>query len=356
MCLLHFCFTVKQEIFISDVTTCFASLKKVAQEFQSAAAMDARLQMAQASVRPSTVTLTANSRIMIAMDFDALVADWDEYLNIGVHSGREEDSEDEDFDPRKSHRTRKTKTKALPPFQAENARAENHTLTEHHDHILSASFDLSFPGTGDGAPGLTSSQAPDFGFDDNFFAASDGLDIGGLADELAQELGWATPSAKAGLAFEDGEMDYNMDFNFGNEQMTAVNRVTSTNGEAGVPRKNLQPLKRKAGRSDKENCLDPQQQQLNSTPFGGLSPATSFSHLLLSQDEQPMPLNDITLEEQIQANSNLKKMKKARLLLDARTELTDDELKARCYLTSTSNKRLTDIRLHEHNIFKLKAC
>jgi hypothetical protein len=63
-----------------------------------------------------------------------------------------------------------------------------------------------------------------------------------------------------------------------------------------------------------------------------LSPATSFSRLLLSQDIEPqLPLVDLTANEQNQVNRGVKKIKKTtRLLLDARTELTDDELKV-CY-------------------------
>lgn len=77
-----------------------------------------------------------------------------------------------------------------------------------------------------------------------------------------------------------------------------------------------------------ENYFSRSQSQRNSTPFRAPSPATSFSRLLLSQDEQPTPLNDITPNAQNQVNAGIKKMKKTRLLLDPRTELTDDELKA----------------------------
>jgi meiotic recombination protein REC8, fungi type len=64
------------------------------------------------------------------------------------------------------------------------------------------------------------------------------------------------------------------------------------------------------------------------------SPTTSFSAQLLSQDqEQPLPLRDITTEEQNKSNQAdpTKKAKRTRLLLDARTELTDDELRVRFY-------------------------
>lgn len=59
---------------------------------------------------------------------------------------------------------------------------------------------------------------------------------------------------------------------------------------------------------------------------------TSFSAQLLSQDqEEPLALRDITTKEKNQANQAdpTKKVKRTRLLLDARTELTDDELRVR---------------------------
>ena len=62
------------------------------------------------------------------------------------------------------------------------------------------------------------------------------------------------------------------------------------------------------------------------------SPPTSFSAQLLSQDEElPLPLRDITTEALNKANqaNPIKKVKRTRLLLDARTELTDDELRVR---------------------------
>lgn len=64
-------------------------------------------------------------------------------------------------------------------------------LNESHDHLLSGSFDLTF--TRDGGLLPSSSQFDEgfgFAFDDNFFSASDGLDLGGeIGDELARELG-----------------------------------------------------------------------------------------------------------------------------------------------------------------------
>ncbi|KAG6898112.1 hypothetical protein C0992_005439 [Termitomyces sp. T32_za158] len=150
--------------------------------------------MLQSSVRPSAITLLANPKATIAIDFDALVADWDEYLNIGEEKRPgARGNDDEDFNPVKSiTRRRREEVHANPSFQAETPPAELYTLTEHHDHVLSASFDISYHGSsGNDVFGPSSSQVIDCGLDDNFFGLSDGLDVAGLADELAQELGWA---------------------------------------------------------------------------------------------------------------------------------------------------------------------
>ena len=100
---------------------------------------------------------------------------------------REED--DDDFDPKSKKAKGKGKSRLLP--LAENIRADLHTLNENHDHLLSASFDVSLNGSGPLPP--SSSQFDGgfgFGLDDNFFGASDGLDIGGgIGDEIAKELG-----------------------------------------------------------------------------------------------------------------------------------------------------------------------
>lgn len=79
------------------------------------------------------------------------------------------------------------------------------------------------------------------------------------------------------------------------------------------------------------------------------SAPTSFSAQLLSQDEElPLPLRDITTEELNQANqaNPTKKVKRTRLLLDARTELTDDELRVR-------SMHLRNILLFDNFFFKV---
>ncbi|KAJ7071043.1 Rec8 like protein-domain-containing protein [Mycena amicta] len=310
-------YKVKQDIFFTDVTNCVASLKKVVQEIKSASAQD--LQMAQPIARSSALNLAKDPAAAYLIDFDALVADWDEFLNIGVNpqSLEEEDDEDE-FNPKAKSKKQNRKTKALQPAGEARA-ADLHTLREHHEHLLSNSFDVSFNANAGMDP---SSQAGSgFAMNDIFLSAADALDIGdGLGDDLAKELGegWGMfPEQPNDLQFDNPDGFGPMDIDFsappdgenvlGNEFMPAIS-----------------PRKRKANfGQDKENIPPSSLRK----PISALSPATSFSRLFLSQDEeQPhVPLVDIT--NQNPAKPAAKKTKKTRLLLDARTELTDDELK-----------------------------
>ncbi|KAG6813801.1 hypothetical protein H0H92_007213 [Tricholoma furcatifolium] len=317
-------YKVKQDILMSDVTTCFASLKKIVHEFQSIAMVDVCLQMPQSSVRPSAVTLNGNSNATIAMDFDALVADWDEYLCLGRRLLNVTENDDEDFSPEESRpRKHGGKTKASLLSKTENPRGELHTLTEHHDHLLSASFDLSYHGSTSDAFVNSSSQAADnFFFDDKAFDISDVLDAPYLADELAQELGWGSPYKDKvidDLAFEAPEIDahINVDNNdVARTENAIMNKDSSRKDDLHVE-KNL------------ESTLfpPPLRSQLE------LSPAIPYSQSLFTQDDRPGPLLDITFNEQHHPTTDTQRSKKRRrLLLDARTELTDDELKAQSLL------------------------
>jgi hypothetical protein len=60
----------------------------------------------------------------------------------------EEAEDDDEFKPKAKEK--KTNRKVKAPRPAEDARADMHTLKEHHDHLLSNSFDLSFHGNGVG--------------------------------------------------------------------------------------------------------------------------------------------------------------------------------------------------------------
>ncbi|KAJ8522580.1 hypothetical protein ONZ45_g871 [Pleurotus djamor] len=274
-------YKVKQEILMTDVTTCFNSLKKMVTEIQ--VVTDAQIQMAQPALKPSALTLEVVNDPFGA-GLDLFVVDWDEYLNTTVDR---DDDADDDFNPRPRKPVHKK-----PPSTAEQPRAgatQQHTLDEHYDHLLSNSLDLSFHGSipGHGLDMSSSQVDGGLGFDD--FGPSDYLDIGVVGDELARELGegWGASPVRA---------------------------IVSPQGSLGTPSK-----KRKAFEVYQDG---------NETPL--LDDAASFSRQLLSQDE---PYQDVAVDKGIlrARKENIpptKKFKKTRLLLDARTELSDEELKA----------------------------
>lgn len=182
-----------------------------------------------------------NPRAAFTLDYDALVAvssfikisspgsidsyiciiqDWEEYLNIGgekfwliqhllaervwalltdattVENDLLLEDDDGLFDPESQNkRPAKASSKVAP--RTETVRKETHTLDEHHDHLLSASYELSFSQPGPlGAEGPSSSQV-EVPFED-FFPFFDGLDLGdGLGDDLARELGWDISPVKS---------------------------------------------------------------------------------------------------------------------------------------------------------------
>ncbi|KAJ7900331.1 Rec8 like protein-domain-containing protein [Mycena olivaceomarginata] len=308
---------VKQEIFMTDVSNCVASLKKVVQEMQSIATGE-QLQMAQPAARPSAVTLAKDPGAAYLIDFDALVAvisnAWPLLIDISDQTKPEEVESEDEFDPKAKLKKSSRKNKAPQP--AEEPRADRYTLQEHHDHLLSNSFDLSFSGNG-----MIS-----------FWLRPDGLDIGeGLGDDLAKELGegWGVfPDNADDMQLDnpvDNYGDIPMDFDLGDTAFDAGQAQELSRSESVIP---TTPRKRKADTDrDKEN-IPPSTLRRTNIP-SAFSPATSFSRLLLSQDEEPqVPLADVTaINGQNQNNSGAKKVKKTRLLLDARTELTDDELK-----------------------------
>lgn len=106
------------------------------------------------------------------------------------------EDDDGNFDPEARNKKRsKPSAKVLPG--TETARKETHTLDEHHDHLLSASYELSFSHSGPPAAEGPSSSQMDAPFE-NFFPFSDGLDLGdGLGDDLARELGWSLSPVKS---------------------------------------------------------------------------------------------------------------------------------------------------------------
>ncbi|KAJ8083983.1 R8 protein [Marasmius tenuissimus] len=376
-------YKVKQDLFFTDVSNCVASLKKMVQDLQTIAAKEAALQMAQPTVRyavvvqklhkvcfdtcadsASALTLPAGQGTMFIADFDAMVDNWDRHLNLQVtEDSMDGDPDDPDFNLR-SQKSKRKPNSHRDSQQAEDVRADACTLREHHDHLLSASFDLSFQANPEGIDPSSSQMEPAFELDDNFFQVSDGLGLcldDGLADELARELGdgWGAP-----LRVEERQRDMPMEVDADPVQLPSEDFAGMPGGDEfivpdvpffdqlGSPQPTVPrtPLKT-ASRNHKENAT-PSAQSRRATPRPSVpphSPATSFSRLLLSQDEEihaPLPFTDVTSQvvNKDQAKENQpppKKNKRTRLLLDARTELTDEELKiARAkYLEEQRNQR-----------------
>ncbi|KAI0692763.1 Rec8 like protein-domain-containing protein [Cytidiella melzeri] len=293
-------YKVKQEILLTDVTTCFHTLKRAFQDAHLANSAADQLQMAQPSVRPDTVTISANPAAAFAMDFDNLFGNWDERTRGDEDD--EGDGSDDDFGVKKKGK-KKAKTKSSSISQAEQPRADLHTLQEHNNFMISSSFDASFV-----AGGLvpSSSQVGGYGFDDNFL---DGLDIGAdIGAELAKELGdgWGmildNPASDdhggiTALGVDMGSpMDMNADFQLGEDMvgMTEAGHDTEVRTSPGT--------KRRLAEVDNDFLQPDGSIIVPLSPFGT---ATQ-----VNVGEAPAA----------------KKPRRVRLLLDARTELTNEEL------------------------------
>ncbi|KAA1471501.1 hypothetical protein DENSPDRAFT_776904 [Dentipellis sp. KUC8613] len=337
-------YKVKHEIFLGDVTACFAALKKAVQDFQALSASAATLQMGQPSVRPDTVTLAADPAMALGLNMDNFLADWDELLN-----NEDADSDDEYGKPKKGGK--KPAKKSIPFL--EQARENLHTLNENLEQMLSGSFDMSFLGSAIGGMDPSSSQIDgglDFGFDDNIFAPVDGLDLGdGIGDELAKELGdgWGAPPASipeqyvpemhplllGSQASHSDPMLVDDAFNLGLEPEPLGMALDEGPGFSfsglGQPSEASSATKRTlASTSKKRNTQSPIRPM-------AVSPApavTTPPGLNMDDPEVPAETQDpetmVEVEAEIGDKKQPRKPKRVRLVLDARTELTDEELKA----------------------------
>lgn len=113
-------------------------------------------------------------------------------MRVDNNERRQDGDDEQEYNPTGSKKARKKNNVAKPPSLTEQVRADMVTLREHHDHLLSNSFDLSFQGSQRSGLDVSSSQAePAFAFDDNVFLGIDdglGIDLG-LGEDLARELG-----------------------------------------------------------------------------------------------------------------------------------------------------------------------
>ncbi|KAH7883572.1 hypothetical protein F5I97DRAFT_1541554 [Phlebopus sp. FC_14] len=215
---------------------CFNSLKRVVQEVRSMAASDAELQMLQPTVKASVVTLCADPNAALSLDFDNMVADWDEYLNVGGKM-KDADKTDDEYDPENKKRVGKRKDAAVPPPSTEAVRANAHILDENHEFLLANSFDTSFGGSG---IANMSVQTARFGFDDTFWAF-DGLDVAeGVGDDFVRELGegWGAVPTKEKAQVSTHRLEELVDF--GNEgamdcDMQIFDGVSDLVHDAGAP-------------------------------------------------------------------------------------------------------------------------
>ncbi|PCH33660.1 hypothetical protein WOLCODRAFT_147744 [Wolfiporia cocos MD-104 SS10] len=309
-------YKVKQEIFHTDVTTCYNSLKKAVQEFHTLS--KAELQMGQPSLRPDALTLAADPGAAFAMDFGNMLWDWDESRRSGKPESDGEESED-DYDPTSGKKgKKKQKARPKPPSSViENIRANAHTLDEHHELILSGSFDGSFHGAGFGGVLPSSSQIDGgFGFSDDIFGLQEDMDLGGgIGDELARELGegWGgSPDKRRNASQADADM-----FAFSQDDMNIA---------GGFQFGDIQP--------DAQEKQSPDLRQPGTVPDEEQYPEGSIVVPLMPFS----PDRDGNIQMQVETGEGAdqdgtekpaqRQAKRVRLLLDARTELTDEELKA----------------------------
>ncbi|KXN90036.1 Meiotic recombination protein rec8 [Leucoagaricus sp. SymC.cos] len=341
-------YKVKQEIFITDVNSCVTALKKMVQDMRQHAVADSALLLAQPIARPHVVTMQHDPETGHALMFDAL-------FSVSQHSHSWSNNDDEDFNP-KSRVKKKAKGREAKESTVETARQDAHILNEHHEHLISGPLERSFEGafgSGSGGIDLSSSQIDGrFAFEDNFFATSDGFDLaGGLGDELAKELGWEIERTQINTS--NGTMavglfpevpvnpEISMDFALGDPQVDV--QLESVRAPVfSTPRSALQKSPEGVCVSIGLSVRVADQfkfigkgnmpiSTLQDRDYNRASSVASFARAFLTQelldaDEDRQPLRDITVETH-QNGKQDKKRKRARLLLDARTELTDEELK-----------------------------
>ncbi|KAI0052884.1 hypothetical protein FA95DRAFT_1553180 [Auriscalpium vulgare] len=321
---------VKHEIFLGDVTACFAALKKAVQDFS--AMSSASLQMGQPTVRPDTVTVTADPAMALGLRIEDFMFDWQDF-----NDDEDGDGSDDEYGRPKKRKAKDTKKRA--PSVLETARANMHTLNENLEQLLSGSFEASFmDNSGVGDESFISQPGEGFGFGDfgdNPFVADGELGLGDLADELAQELGegWGSAPVKprdgedVDMDFHvasdpvDGGMDFGGDFAFAN-----VGQGGSSSVAGDIPASVRSSAKKRTfaeATQESDNNLPQSQMARTPTPPWAVEqdvaiPEDALAPAPVDTDDVPAPTEIVPAP---------RKAKRVRLLLDARTELTDDELK-----------------------------
>ncbi|KAH9858181.1 Rec8 like protein-domain-containing protein [Lenzites betulinus] len=313
-------YKVKQEIFYSDVTTCFNALKKAVQDLSSMSATAAQLQMGQPTLRAEALTLAADPGNAFGIDFDNIfVVGW-EGLTQEARDGEAGGSDDEDFDPKAKRAKSKGKQKqkdAPSSALVEHGRGL-HTLDEHHGHLLVDSFSGSISGSAPlGGPGPSSSQFDGglgLGFDDGLFNLPEGAGGADIGDELARELGegWGGSALQDmhGVAGEPNPFDLGQDGGaFGLGGNAAGDFTFETHDVDMHP--------------PADAATSPGLHERGSLPPSG----SIIVPLAPCSPHGSDGLGTVAAQAGLDGQPVQRKAKRVRLLLDARTELTDDELK-----------------------------
>ncbi|KAH7103992.1 Rec8 like protein-domain-containing protein [Auriculariales sp. MPI-PUGE-AT-0066] len=339
-------FRVKHEIFLADVNTCFVGLKKAVQDMRSSAGGPS-LEMANPTARPDALNISEDPGMgRAAFDLDLLAPTWDEWLSRGNGEDIMQMSEDGDeYEPSrsKSGKTRRQQHKAATVASPANTKA--HTLNEDHLHLLGL-LDSSSQG-GNGSLVLGGLGGPDssFGRDDDGLL---GFDLGDGAD-LGLELpdGWVEHPTQATIAqdsdqqhlhsqpFEAGfpQLDIDADMMMMDLDFVAPDDDGAIfhDSSAGRGKKRLVQMtsikvrlisifqSRKLQTVDPENDNEYQSRPMPTTPSGIL--------------RSSIRRNDAEVDVAAEGASNVptapkKASKRVRYLLDATTELTDQEMKA----------------------------
>ncbi|KAI9444793.1 Rec8 like protein-domain-containing protein [Lactarius indigo] len=312
-------YKVKHDIFLGDVNACFASLKKAVRDLHALSASSSHLQMGQPFVRPEAVTVRLDPAMALGLNLDDFLGDWQDILGAQVEA--ESDDDDEYGRPKKKAKSRDRR----PLPHLEMGRAAMHTLEENLEQIMSGSFDVSF---WDGPPGeqeaFSSSMDDGFGF-------GDGEDFD-LGDELAKELGegWASapvrPRLSVGEELHAHSDQAHVDIGPIQEENFALTELMQPLGTDDVPR-SRPPSARKRNFDEMSAEMPPESPGLRSPIVLTPTPpwATDGDVARLGNTavewtaEEPIPGGG--------AEPVPKKIKRVRLQLDARTELTDEELK-----------------------------
>ncbi|KAH8100703.1 Rec8 like protein-domain-containing protein [Cristinia sonorae] len=294
---------IKQEIFFTDVTSCSSALKKAVDDMRLPQAVN--LQMAQNSVRADAVTVRIDPSAAFAMQFEHLFPEWDKSVE---RAGFESESDGE-YDPINKKKKDKKKDKAKEPALSHTgaARGNLHTLEENYDYLLSASFDASFHDTGFGVVGASSSQAG-FGFEEDFLGGMDAEND--IAEELARELGagWGAFNDDRAISVEDA-------VNLQDVRMADAERIGADfhlgNGSDAnaIVNDGYEPEFRM------EDGIDPPPVDAAGSPY--VARSISPANAQLGQDG---------LVVEVDIEKPARKPKRVRLLLDSRTELTNEEL------------------------------